>query len=240
MARPLQPSSPARSSTAVAARPHSPISIQRSGSAAATSICRPPEVYGWLALASQRPQGWRDESRRLRAEQHAFAGVTRVTRVAGDRVGRITELVVVVGDGDEWARSDRASRALPGPNEARDRAVDDELDGVWPFGRIGQIADRQGVNERCSLRMVHDEPPVRWSERGPPAVAPGSRRFSVRAAPAGPGGAESGEHEGASWSDETVGTRGPDAGRLRGRVAADRRARTSSRRAPGGLRSQLG
>ena len=86
----------------------------------------------------------RDHGRGLRPEQPAAGDVAGVAGVARGAAGRVEEPVVVVGDGDDRLGPLLEHRAAPGVAQRRDGGVDEELHGVGPLGRVGQVAEGQG------------------------------------------------------------------------------------------------
>ncbi len=81
----------------------------------------------------------------VRAQHLSAADVAGVTAVAGDRVGVVSQSVVVVRDGYDARPGVAPHRDPPGVGQGVLDRGDDELDGVWPRGGIGEIAQGQGV-----------------------------------------------------------------------------------------------
>jgi len=74
------------------------------------------------------------------AAQYVPGGhVPGVAGLPGDRLGRVREPVVVVGDRHDPGAAAPANLAVPGTAEPFHRLADEDLDRVPAFGGIGQI-----------------------------------------------------------------------------------------------------
>ena len=71
------------------------------------------------------------------------AQVAGVTSFPGDRVGRVPQAVVVVGDGHDLRTPAPPDLAGPGTGQRLDRPVDEDLDGVRALGGVAEIADAE-------------------------------------------------------------------------------------------------
>ncbi len=101
------------------------------------TVCEGPEAR----------QERRNHRRGLGAQDGDVAHVTGVASVPGDRIGRVTEAIVVVARGDHGARATKANFGAPGVAQGRDDRVDQELESVLPLLGIGEIADGERATE---------------------------------------------------------------------------------------------
>src|SRR5271157_956984 len=79
----------------------------------------------------------------MAAEHLPGAHVAGVTSFPGDRVGRVAQSVVVVGDRHDLRAPAPADLAGPGAGQRLDRPVDKDLDGVRALPGVGEIADAE-------------------------------------------------------------------------------------------------
>src|SRR5271167_488776 len=79
----------------------------------------------------------------MAAEHLPGAHVAGVTSFPGDRVGRVTKAIVVVGDRHDFRAPAPPDLTGPGARQRLDRPVDEDLDGVRSLPGIGEIADAE-------------------------------------------------------------------------------------------------
>ena len=90
-------------------------------------------------LAGEPAQRRGDHGAGMTAQHVPGVHVPGVAGIPGDRLGGVSEPVVVVGDRHDPRAAAPANLTVPGTAEPRHGLVDEDLDGVRPFGGIGQI-----------------------------------------------------------------------------------------------------
>ena len=90
-------------------------------------------------LAGEPAQRRGDHGAGMTAQHVPGVHVPGVAGIPGDRLGRVPEPVVVVGDRHDPRAAAPANLTVPGTAEPLHRLADEDLDRVRAFGRIGQI-----------------------------------------------------------------------------------------------------
>ncbi len=90
-------------------------------------------------LAGEPAQRRGDHGAGMTAQHVPGVHVPGVAGIPGDRPGRVSEPVVVVGDRHDPGTAAPANLAVPGTSEPLHSLADEDLDGVGTFGGIGQI-----------------------------------------------------------------------------------------------------
>jgi hypothetical protein len=90
-------------------------------------------------LAGEPTQRRGDHGGGMTAQHVPGVHIPGVAGIPGDRLGWVSEPVVVISDRHDPRAAAPANLAVPGTSEPRHGLADEDLDGVRTFGRIGQI-----------------------------------------------------------------------------------------------------
>ena len=97
----------------------------------------------------------------MAAQHPRLVHIAGVPRVAGDVGGVVAEVVVVVGDRDDAVAGPSADFAAPVFGQRAGGQVDEQLEGMWTGGRIGEVADGEVTGELSRGEWSrHDRPPA--------------------------------------------------------------------------------
>lgn len=133
-------------------------------------------------VCCQGSEGGGDHGARMASQHTPIVHIARVAGVAGHRVGRIAEAVIVVGQRHDAGAACDPNVAAPGVAQGPDSQLDEELDAVRPFGRVGQVSDGEILGELVWAECSGHVAPCGeggWRERRPSARC-NARRVSYR------------------------------------------------------------
>ena len=106
-----------------------------------------------------------DHGAGMTAQQVPGVHVPGVAGLPGDRLGRVSEPVVVVSDRHDPGPAAPAHLAVPGTNEPLHSLADEDLDGVPTFGGLGQIPQAKVPLQLHRIepgnRTGHDDSPFK-------------------------------------------------------------------------------
>ena len=97
----------------------------------------------FVARRRDHAQRARNHRGRLRPQQQLRRQVARVARVARRTVGRVAEIIVVVGDRNERRRAMHDDRTIPRGAQGIERVLHEQLHRMRAERCVGQIAQRQ-------------------------------------------------------------------------------------------------
>jgi hypothetical protein len=89
----------------------------------------------------------------MAAEHAVGVHVPGVAGLPGDRLGRVAEPVVVVGDRHDPRAAAPANVAVPGAREPLHGPVDEDLDGVGTLRGLGKIPDAEVEAQLLGMKV---------------------------------------------------------------------------------------
>jgi hypothetical protein len=104
---------------------------------------RASEQHVGIERRRDHAQSARNHCRGLRPQEQLWGQITRVTRVAGCTVGRIAEVVVIVGGRNHRWRAIHHDRTVPRCPQGIERVLHEKLHRVRPERCVSQVAQRQ-------------------------------------------------------------------------------------------------
>ena len=149
-------------------------------------------------IGGKPAQRGRDHRAGMAAQHAPGRHVPGVAGIAGDRLGRVSEPVVIVDDRHDPRPAAPADLAAPGTAQRNHGLVNEELNGVRAIGRVREIPDAKVAAQQFRLQIANerhrDSSVRRTAGMSPPG--PGSPERSRRlnaarrllAAHPGPGG----------------------------------------------------